>query len=318
MSKLILLQLLMTTLFFSNASHANEEKLFNDLLELGREDNAQKINYRKRFKYTKNNFKVRTFRSVILKNSLVENLEGTKFYRVPKNTIIRTQEIRPGSKYYYLVPKSGEMKDVKYVTQGQNLNHLENILTFHEKTFKPFNREKFKAVEFDKKQIHTYLHAQAGVGSSSPNFFTDGLSLNATNFTLEAGVETFKDLPVFVNFEYLSQNSGQEVQFNTYSIGLRIEYRYRINNDSFMTAGLGANRSLYSSAEVFGQSVDHSLDSFGANFSYNYKSYFLSFDLKKQTYTFDANVFFPNTSLTDDNSATMLSLSIGKEFEVSI
>lgn len=313
MFKIILLSILISPLAL-----ADESKLFNELLELGREENAQKINYRKRFKYIKNNFKSRSFRSVILKGALVESLDGSKFYRVPKNTIIKTQEVSPGSKYYYLVPKDGKMDNVKYVTQGQNLNHLESILTFHDKSFKPFNREKFKAVEYDKEQIHTYLQLQAGVGSSSPNFFSDGSTLNATNFSLRAGVETFKNLPVFVNIEYLSQNSGQDIQFNTYSIGLGIEYRYHINRDSFIMAGLGASRSLYSSADILGQAVDHSLDSFGVNISYNYKSYYLSFDLKKQTYTFDADVFFPNTTLTDDNSATLLSLSIGKEFKVSI
>lgn len=309
---------LSSVILISTITFADESKLFKDLSELGREDNAQKVNYRSRFKYVKNNFKPRSYRSVILENSIVENLEGTKSYKIPKNTIIKTQEISPGSTYYYIVPKNGVMENVKFVTQGKNLKHIDEILTFNNEEFKPFNREKFQAVEYDKKQISTYLQVQAGLGSSNPDFFTDETSLSTTAFALEAGVETFKDLPVFVNFEYLAQNSGQEVQFNTFSIGLRIEYRYRLAPDIFILAGLGAKRSLLSSADILGQSIDHSLDSFGLRAGYNYKSYFINLDLKKQTYSFDSNVFFPNTSLTDDNSATMISLSIGKEFEVSI
>ncbi len=300
---------------FISYAESKEDKLFKDLARLSKEEQGKKKKAPSRFKYLKNNFQVKTQRSVVTAGSTLESLDGTKFYQVSENTIVKTREVAPGSRYYYILPKEGEPK---YVIQGEYLRHLEHILTFNEKKFKPFDRSKHKTIEFDKDELYTYFQVKAGVGSSTPSFFNDGTSLTSTNFALEAGVETFKNIPVFITLDYLTQNSGQEVQFNAFSIGVRTEYRKHFKNDSYIAAGLVAQRSLFSSAKVLGTSINHSLDSFGINISYNYKTYFLSFDLKKQNYSFDANVSFPSSNLADNNGATLFSFGIGKEFEAAI
>lgn len=296
-------------------ANAKEDKLFKELSKLESQKVKKAVKAKPRFKYFANNFKARTYRSVILADSMVESLDGTKFYKITKNTIIKTREVSPGSLYFFIIPKD---ENVKYVTQGKNLNHLETILTFHDETYKPFNRKKFDAIEYDKKLIQSMLQLKAGLGTSTPAFFLDNTTLNSSNFIAELGVETFQNIPVFLNLEYMSQNSGQDVQFSTISIGLRSEYRYKLNSDSFIAAGISAQRSLYSSADILGSSVGHSLDSFGININYNYKSYILSLDYKKQNYSFDSGVFFPNTTLQSSNNADAILFSIGKEFKASI
>ncbi|MFG1493804.1 hypothetical protein ABMA75_09585 [Halobacteriovorax sp. ZH4_bin.1] len=318
MSRLIILTiigLLSQKLCFAQAS---SDKLFEDLRRISKKEEKVKTKAKPRFKYIKNNLRAKTFRSVILANSLIESLDGKSYYRIQKNTIIRTKEVSPGSRYFFILPNDGSEDNVKYVTLSTNLDHLETILTFNNEKFTPFDQTKFKAIEYDKKQIHTYTQIRAGLGNSTPNFFLDNISLSSTTIAAEAGVETFENIPVFLSAEYLAQNSGQEVQFTSFSVGLRIEYRYHINENSFIAAGLSAQRSLYTSATINDLKVGHTIDSFGLNVNYNYAKYFIGLDLKKQNYAFDSNVVFPAANLTNDNSATAISINIGKEFEVSI
>ncbi|WP_412470389.1 hypothetical protein [Oceanospirillum sp. RT-1-3] len=299
-------------------AQSSSDKLFEDLRRINLKEEAVKTKAKPRFKYIKNNLKAKTFRSVILANSLIESLDGKSYYRIKENTIIRTKEVSPGSRYFFILPSDGNEDNVKYVTLSTNLDHLETILTFNNEKFTPFKQDKFKAIEYDKKQIHTYTQIRAGLGSSTPNFFLDNISLSSTTLALEAGVETFTNIPVFLIAEYLAQNSGQEVQLTSFSIGLRTEYRYHINEKSFIAAGLSAQRSLYTSATIDNSKVDYTIDSFGINVNYNYAKYFVSLDLKMQNYAFDSSVVLPAANLTNDNSATAISFNIGKEFEVSI
>lgn len=307
------LQILLLTVLSLNI-YSSEDDILGKLSGLGKAEEVEQITYKPiRFKIDDYDYGQKMFYGVLLENSIIQSLDGSKKYSLNTDTNMRFKEIKNDDRFTYIVNKEGIPQ---FVCRTNDLKKIDYIVNMRPKHI-PFKKEN---IEYNKINLDQTLLLNMMLSYGQHNFVFDELATpqQSVSLNLETGFKNQSLLPFMITTS-VTKLSNAIIEWNFVTFGLRLYYKSKLSASKNFMIYLEAQRAIWDSAILQKNNVSIDLNRYILGANYNTHGWILGAELFNERSYFPGNVNLSSYGIeSNDTFHTGFALRIGKEFEINL
>lgn len=266
-----------------------------------------------RFEYKQRNFAPYKYTAVLKKGSSFQTLNGEQSYESKYATVVKVEEVSPGSPFTYLMGKDGKPA---FVCRTKDLEVLDEVVSLTPKKVNFIkDNYQYKYIDNDKNLLLNLLVSQ---GNHSYEIFEENEVASSFGLTAELGMESSLQYPMMV-IGNISQMKSTNFNWVYANIGIKVSRLWDYSELTKIGGLVQAERTLYGQADLKGNSIKLKANRFSLGPLVQYKDNLFSLEYAVERLMFPASIQLNSNGIQNtENFHSSIIFKVGKQFEIEL